>query len=105
MRAASIPLVSLALVTSCSRGTPLATRAGDAGRSLVVRNVRVFDAPRAALLDGTRDVLVRDGRIAAIEPAVTPAAGLREVDGGGGTLLPGLVDLHAHTGSSAEPPG
>src|SRR6185369_56738 len=33
------------------------------------------------------------------------AAGLREIDGRGGTLLPGLVDAHAHVGASANPPG
>jgi hypothetical protein len=37
----------------CNRGAPLVTRAADHGRSVVIRNVRVFDAPRAALLDGT----------------------------------------------------
>jgi predicted amidohydrolase YtcJ len=39
-------------------------------------------------------VRVHDGRVAAIEPVGRPAGHV--VDGRGGTLLPGLVDAHAH---------
>ena len=99
-------VVLLALVAiACSRAPRLVERAADDPRSLVIRNVRVFDAPQGALLDGTRDVLVRDGRIAAIATPGVAADGLRELDGRGGTLLPGLVDVHAHVGASANPPG
>lgn len=97
--------VLLVLLAACSRGPALIDRPADAGRSLVIRNVRVFDAPAAALLGGTRDVVVRDGKIVAIESAPAAVTGLPEVDGNGGTLLPGLVDMHAHTGSTSEPPG
>ncbi len=102
------PLVGVALLAAlaaCSRGSSLVTRPADGGRSLVVRNVRIFDAPTAALLGGTRDVVVRDGTIVAIESAPAAVTGLPEVDGHGGTLLPGLVDMHAHTGSTSDPPG
>ncbi|MFC4085503.1 amidohydrolase [Amycolatopsis samaneae] len=46
------------------------------------------------------DVLISDGRIAAI---TGPGEGTakRVVDGHGGTLLPGLVDAHAHVGQWA----
>jgi imidazolonepropionase-like amidohydrolase len=95
----------LAVVAACAREAPLVSRPPGDPRTLVLRNVRVFDAPRAALLEGLRDVFVRDGRIAAVEPPGRPAADVRELDGAGGTLLPGLVDAHTHTGSSPDPPG
>ena len=52
--------------------------------------------PRAGL-DGPGAVAVRQGRIVAAGPAVTGTAGevVRFPDA---TLLPGLVDLHAHPG-------
>jgi imidazolonepropionase-like amidohydrolase len=45
-----------------------------------------------------RDVLVKDGRVAAIGPGGTidPPAGARVVDAGGRFLLPGLADMHVH---------
>jgi imidazolonepropionase-like amidohydrolase len=104
--ASRLTFVLAALATvGCAKHTPLVSRAPGGSRSLVIRNVRVFDAPRAVLLDGTRDVVVRDGRIVNITAPGVGAAGSPEVDGAGGTLLPGLVDVHAHTGSTPDPPG
>lgn len=105
MRVRTVVLVAALLLTACSKSPPLVTRRTDGGRSLVIRNVRIFDAPKAALLEGTRDVLVRNGRIAAIAPIGLAADDVPAVDGAGGTLLPGLVDMHTHTGSTSEPPG
>jgi len=94
----------ITLVVACGREPLLVTRPTGASRSLVVRNVRIFDAPAAALRDGLWDVVVREGRIAAIERPGVAAGGLPEIDGQGGTLVPGLVDVHTHTGSTANPP-
>src|SRR5438552_1525754 len=94
----------LLVAAACSREAPLVSRAPGAPRSVVLRNVRVFDAPRATLADGLRDVLVRDGRIDAVGPPGLPARDVPEIDGRGGTLLPGLVDVHTHTRSSPYPP-
>jgi hypothetical protein len=91
-------------VLSCAREAPLVVRPAAPSRSLVLKNVRVFDAPGARLLDGLHDVVVREGRIAAITPAGGPAEGTPAIDGHGGTLLPGLVDVHTHTGSTPGPP-
>jgi imidazolonepropionase-like amidohydrolase len=92
------------LLAGCGGGHAFVTPAPDARPSYVIRNVRVFDSPHAQLLEGLRDVEVRDGRIAAIGSPTIPGAGLPEVDGHGGTLLPGLVDVHTHTTGSANPP-
>lgn len=58
------------------------------------RNVKVIDgsgtAPFAA------EVLVEGNRIREVGPRVNAAAGARSVDGGGMTLMPGLIESHSH---------
>ena len=94
-------LAALAGLFGCG-GRRLVSRA--AGEPFCLRDVRVFDSAHGVLLDGRRDVLVRDGRIAAISPPGMKVSGVAEVAGQGGTLLPGLVDLHTHTGAGSGPP-
>lgn len=57
----------------------------------------------AALIDGTGappktnvDILIRDGRIRAIEPSGSIEARGRVIDAAGLTALPGLIDSHVH---------
>ena len=97
-------VASLVLAAACQEAPPLMSRPQGGARSVVLRNVRVFDVQSAALLEGTRDVVVRDGRIAAVDQPGIPAPGVVEIEGRGETLLPGLVDVHTHTGSTAAPP-
>jgi len=60
---------------------------------------KVFDGERFA--EGTRDVLVRDGRIEAVERSIPAPAGVTRVEGG--VLFPGFVDTHVHLSfSNAE---
>jgi imidazolonepropionase-like amidohydrolase len=92
------------LLSSCSREHHLVTRDPAATRTFCLRNVRVFDAPHGALFTGLRDVVVREGRIAAIAPAGMRVSGAREIDGAGAALVPGLVDLHVHLGADSGPP-
>lgn len=62
----------------------------------LIRNVRWFDAPAAAMR-GPSDVYLFDGRIGAITaPGQLQAAPQQSIDGAGRTLLPGLFDMHAH---------
>jgi imidazolonepropionase-like amidohydrolase len=66
-----------------------------------VRNVRVFD-PRAKALTGPVSVVFHRGKIAAVSPADTPSVpGETTVDGGGGTLVPGLFEMHGHIGEQS----
>ncbi|HMB58639.1 MAG TPA: amidohydrolase family protein, partial [Xanthomonadales bacterium] len=60
-------------------------------------NVRVFDS-KAQATGALVSVVVSDGIIQSIEPADTRGAEGSEllVDGQGGTLVPGLYDMHAH---------
>ncbi|MBT3931549.1 MAG: amidohydrolase family protein, partial [Rhodospirillaceae bacterium] len=58
-------------------------------------NVSVIDGTGAEPFDGA--VLVRGNQIAAVTRGDTPEAGDADiVDGGGATLMPGLIDAHAH---------
>jgi imidazolonepropionase-like amidohydrolase len=61
---------------------------------IVVRNVGVWT--RRGLVPN-RDVFIKDGKVAAIQPSGgAVAGGPRVLDGKGHTLLPGLVDSHLH---------
>jgi len=58
--------------------------------SVLITNVRPYG-------DGDLvDVAVVNGEIADIGPGLTAPEGAATVDGGGGVLLPGFVDLHTH---------
>ncbi|WP_067812685.1 amidohydrolase family protein [Actinomadura kijaniata] len=59
----------------------------------MIRDVTVWTQGRWV---GGQDVRLRDGRVTAVEPHGTgPAAG-EVLDGGGGHLIPGLVNTHTH---------
>jgi dihydroorotase len=47
-------------------------------------------------LRGRRDVGIRWGQIAAVEPQLDPAFATHRIDARGKLVVPGLVDLHAH---------
>jgi hypothetical protein len=63
-----------------------------------IRNVRIFE-PQTLSLSEPMSVVVKNGRIAHIAPLseATPN-NETEIDGAGGTLVPGLYDMHSHTG-------
>lgn len=61
---------------------------------LLIRDARVIDGTTSAPRPGV-SILVRDGRIAEIGPALS-APGARILDAGGATVLPGLIDSHVH---------
>jgi imidazolonepropionase-like amidohydrolase len=67
---------------------------------IVFSNVRIFDGSGSAPVAG--EVLVEGRHIAGVAhtgdgaSGRVPRAGARVIDGGGGTLLPGLIEPHAH---------
>jgi len=67
---------------------------GAAARDLLIRDVTLYDGTGAPARPGT-DVLVKDGRIAAVGAGLR-ARGARVVDGRGKFLIPGLIDSHIH---------
>lgn len=71
----------------------------------LLQNVRIFDGKSAAL-SGPSQVLVRNGTIERVSAApLAPPPGATVIDGGGRTLMPGLIDNHWHTMLAAPPMG
>jgi len=60
---------------------------------LLIKNGRVIDP--AAGLDAVADVLVEDGRIAAVQPGIV-ARDAEIVDASGAIVSPGFIDMHVH---------
>lgn len=67
----------------------------------LIRGVAVFDGERSL---GKRSVLIDGGRIADVDYRGKPTAATRIVEGGGKTLLPGLIDAHVHAFQSQDDP-
>jgi cytosine/adenosine deaminase-related metal-dependent hydrolase len=81
----------------------LAARGALASGDLAVTNVSIVTMTGETVLrDGA--VLVRDGRITHVGPksGLRVPSGARVVDGGGGYLMPGLADMHAHLFSDGD---
>ena len=62
-----------------------------AARDFVIRDVRLFDGERVV---AKTNVHVRDGIIVSVGD--TAPSGVESIPGDGRTLLPGLIDAHAH---------
>lgn len=75
--------------------------AHDYGAPVRIRNVRVFD-PAAQALGAPVSVLVAGNRIASIDALdVATGPGEVEIDGAGGSLIPGMFEMHAHMGETS----
>jgi len=65
--------------------------------STLIRNVRIVDGTGGPMT-APRDILIERGRIARIAPAGSlSASAVQVLDAGGRVVIPGLMDLHAHT--------
>lgn len=112
--------VSLALLfprASTAQTKPAPERGPDEGQGpfdrLVIRGVTVIDGT-GGMPRGPVDIVVEGDRIAEvqgvgapgapIEEEDRPEAGDFEIDGQGMYVLPGFVNLHAHTGGSPKAP-
>src|SRR5262245_53918054 len=98
---AKITLLVLALLAGL-----LSPRAQNIPKSVTVfSNVRIFDGKSDRLTDLSH-VLVRGNMIEKISTAPIPTdrrADTTLVDGGGRTLMPGLIDAHWHAMFAATP--
>jgi dihydroorotase len=61
---------------------------------LLLRGGRVI-CPSSGI-DGVRDIAIRNGKIAAVQPDILPTSARDVVDVTGKLVLPGLIDTHAH---------
>jgi imidazolonepropionase-like amidohydrolase len=97
---------ALVLVAGCSEPRPsVGVRLpANPPAALLVRNVAVLDVAGGALVPA-QDVLLAEGRIAVIAAtgAVSVPAGTPDIDGSGGALVPGLVDMHGHIDADPAP--
>lgn len=77
-------------------------REPDGSATTMFANVNVFTGKSLPVLKGI-SVLVRDGMIAAMQPGKMAAPdSSTTIDGGGRTLMPGLIDNHVHIFLSAS---
>jgi hypothetical protein len=71
-------------------------------RPVHLRNVRVLD-PLTGTLSEPTDVVTHGGRITAVVRGFESPDNAVRIDGGGGTLVPGLFDMHGHYGAWQGP--
>lgn len=93
------PVLALTLSIGLVAGSAAQQAAPAAGQAILFQDVRIFDGS-GSRLTGPRDVLVRAGRIERIAEAggdIQRDGATQVVDGGGRTLMPGLIDMHWHT--------
>jgi imidazolonepropionase-like amidohydrolase len=76
-----------------------------AGRPVAFVGVRLLDGRSPDAIEGAALLVGADGRIAAAGPAasVSVPADAQRIDGGGATLVPGLIDCHVHLVAAHEP--
>lgn len=88
-----ISFMFVATLLSATAIVPAGAQA-TAGAETLFHNVRVYSGT-GTTLSAPVDVLVRGNVIASIG-AVTAAPGATIIDGGGRTLMPGMIDAHVH---------
>jgi imidazolonepropionase-like amidohydrolase len=90
-------LIGCAALLACSAGERAGGRDARARGGVWIRDVTLVSPERGAPLRHAH-VLIRGGRIAWVGKSVPPAlpAGVREIDGTGRFLVPGLIDGHVH---------
>lgn len=74
---------------------PRAVRAQEAGRPLLLTNLRLFDGLELSMREGV-STLVQGDRIAGLPPAAERPDGATVIDCGGRAVVPGLIDAHWH---------
>ncbi|WP_051684046.1 amidohydrolase family protein [Blastococcus sp. URHD0036] len=68
---------------------------------VVLRGGTVLPMDDAGSVLAGADVLVVDGRIAAVGPALDVPEGTQEIDASGGIVMPGMIDTHRHMWQTA----
>ncbi len=97
MAIGSFPRHATRLATAAALiGVALASHGAtaQAPAGFVIQHVRVFDGEQ---LLRNRTVVVRGGVIESVSTDLPGATGLPSMDGTGTTLIPGLIEAHAHT--------
>ncbi len=97
-----LPLLTALVITACG-GDPAPAPEPAEPAGLAIVGARLIDGTGGTPVDDSV-VLVRDGQVQAAgsRDAVTVPEGAEVIDAAGQTIIPGLVDLHAHYGGSIE---
>jgi len=106
LRSLSVRVAKCGLVAACLFAAsvvlaqaPAEEPAAPAVPVVLFQNVRIFDG-KSSSLSAPSHVQVRGNKIEKISAAPVPSdrrAGTVLIDGGGRTLMPGLIDMHWHT--------
>lgn len=91
--------MALTVFAAAAAQDPVPATATATSNSFAIRDVRVFDGENVI---ERANVVVRDGRIAAVGTDAAIPAGIHTLDGSGKTVLPGLIDAHTHNWGEAE---
>ena len=91
---------------TCPAPTAWAQQMPDAARPVLFISGASLIDPAAGSASPPQDILVLEGRIAAITPAgaVQPPEGATRIDASGRFALAGLIDVHAHLGEGGVLP-
>ena len=95
-----------ACALTCSAPTAWAGQTQDTARpALFIAGASLID-PAAGSTSSSQDILILEGRIAAITPsgAARPPEGARRIDASGRFAMAGLIDIHAHLGEGGVLP-
>jgi imidazolonepropionase-like amidohydrolase len=75
--------------------TPAIAQEEEAPSQILITNVNVWDGTSSSLQNGM-NVLITGNLIETVSKSRPSAMGATVIDGGGRTLMPGLIDMHAH---------
>ena len=84
------------LICSITLALPAMAQEATPAGPVLFTNVNVFDGVNEALIENA-NVVVTGNLITAVSTEPLAVAGGRVIDGGGRTLIPGLIDVHWHT--------
>lgn len=88
-------MIALTIPTAPSFAAPSASVSENGPERTLIDHVHILDGRGGPPAEGR--VLVEGGRIAKVLPETGPAPdGTATLDGEGGYLLPGFIDMHAH---------
>jgi imidazolonepropionase-like amidohydrolase len=99
--AAQTPSPAAPESTSAMRSQYPSTYRRHPNAPVVIRNATIMTAAGQEIPNGS--ILLRDGRIIAVGPAVDAPADAVIVDGTGKYVTPGVIDTHSHLGVYAAP--
>ena len=93
----TIYIRSIAIILAVFISTSVYAQEEEQPNRIMFTNVNVFDGVSESLEMNT-NVLVEGNLIKSVGPSITLPEGTEVIDGGGRTLMPGLIDMHSHLG-------